>query len=431
MSTEAEIAQEFLQVLLQTERASESDLDAYQARLLTGLFRHAHAHVPFYADYPRTNGEVSATSDAWQALPFMSRRDLVARDRDLRALDFPASHGLITTAHTGGSTGPSARRDLSSVEALARFVASYRMFKTWDLDQSLSLFWLRKSRPGADVQYVRWGFPWRPPEESGIRHAIDITRPADEQLSAVRAEAPAYVNTVPSNINRLCHTARQQQTSVSIPNIISVAEYLPPEFRKAAADSFQSRIIDVFSSAEGGVIAIECPDSGLYHIQSELVLVEIIREDGQPCKPGEVGEVVVTPLYGYATPLLRYRSGDFVEKGPRCSCGRSLPTISRIVGRREHMFNFEDGTSRLPPVDRVRMTDVIGHDAWVLVQTGPRLAELRIAGQPDARQEKAARDLAAAALPESFDVRIDLVESLPLTSGSKRHFTINALPKPS
>ena len=417
-----------MDVLLRTEWATEEQCSDYQSELLNRLVGHAYAHVPYYANRQPFDGYVTVTSEAWQKLPFMGRRDIVEHEGDLRARDFPRSHGLITTAHTGGSTGPSARRDISSLEALARFVASYRMFKTWGLDQSLPLFWLRKSRSGQASQPARWGFPWRPLEDAGLRLSMDIALPADEQLRALQAKAPAYVNTLPSNINRLCHEASRQGIDVDIPCIISVAEYLGPEIRQAAAKSLQSRIIDVFSSAEGGVMAIECPESGLYHIQSELVLVEIIREDGRICGIGEVGEVVVTPLYGYATPLLRYRSGDFVEKGPRCSCGRSLPTIRRIVGRREHMFRFEDGKSCLPPIDRVKMTDVVGHDAWVLVQTGPRSAVLRIAEQLDTRQRKAALDLVHEALPETFDVKIEEVDALPLTSGSKRHFTLNAVP---
>lgn len=429
MSAEIEIAREFLAVLLETERASEEDLAAYQAELLGRLVSHAYSHVPFYADRPRPGEGMTATSATWQSVPFMSRRDLVSRDKELRALDFPSTHGLITTAHTGGSTGPSARRDLSSLEALARFVASYRMFKTWNLDQSLPLFWLRKTRAGHATQNVRWGFPWSPADGSGLRHPMDIASPPAEQLNAIAEKAPAYANTLPSNINRLCLAARRQGKRIDIPHIISVAEYLPPEIRQSAAESFGCRIIDVYSSAEGGVIAIECPDSGLYHIQSEIVLVEILREDGTPCSTGEVGEVVVTPLYGYATPLLRYRSGDFVEKGPRCSCGRSLPTIKRIAGRREHMFTFDDGTSRLPPIDRVKVTDTLGHDQWALVQTGANRAELRIAGALDAARSKIVLHVAHQALPPSFDVQIAEVEALPLTSGSKRHFTLNAIPR--
>ena len=159
--------------------------------------------------------------------------------------------------------------------------------------------------------------------------------------------------------------------SPKIPVIISVAEHLPPEVRALAETTFGSRVINVLSSQEGGVIAIECPASGLLHIQSEAVIVEIISDTGDPCQVGEVGELVVTPLYNYATPLIRYRSGDFVEKGPACPCGRSLPTIARVVGRREHMFSFPDGRRSLPNIDRVRISEILGHELWMFVQTGP------------------------------------------------------------
>jgi phenylacetate-CoA ligase len=254
----------------------------------------------------------------------------------------------------------------------------------------------------------------------------DIASPAIEQLEFMRGDKPVYVNTLPSNILRLVEEARRTGFTIEIPCIISVAEYLGPEVRKAALETFGARTIDVFSSAEGGVIAIECPDSGLYHIQSELVLVEIIREDGQACKEGEIGEVVVTPLYNYATPLLRYRSGDFVEVGPQCRCGRCLPTISRVVGRREHMFLFPDGTRRLPQIDRIAFADIVSHDKWVLVQTGRDTAELRIAGDVTRAQRAEILHLAHAALEDQFQTQLQVVEDLPLTSGSKRQLTLNA-----
>ena len=63
------------------------------------------------------------------------------------------------------------------------------------------------------------------------------------------------------------------------------------------------------------------------------MLVEVIDAAGQPCAPGQVGRVVVTPLFNYAMPLLRYELGDYAEVGPPCPCGRGLPVLTRILGR--------------------------------------------------------------------------------------------------
>ena len=61
--------------------------------------------------------------------------------------------------------------------------------------------------------------------------------------------------------------------------------------------------------------------------------MEILDEDGAPTKPGSVGRVVVTSLYNYAMPFIRYELGDFVEVGWPGMCVRQLPALRRVLGR--------------------------------------------------------------------------------------------------
>ena len=427
MANSASPAETFLGVLLQTERASETELNSYQSDLLTRLIHHAFTAVPFFADRGAPPDRMDPKSSAWRNQPFMTRNDLTQHASALKPYAFPQIHGQISTTQTGGSTGPAARRDISSLETLARFGVSFRMFLTWDLDQSRDLVWLRKPRPNHDHSHDRWGFPWRTEGRLGRRHAMDIAAPPERQLDLINRHAPAYVHTLPSNVLRLTIEARRSGTRSTIPSFMVVGEYLAPEVRQAARDTFGASVIDVFSSAEGGVIAIQCPDSGLYHIQSEIILAEILRSDGEPAAPGETGELVVTPLYNYATPIIRYRTGDFVEAGPPCPCGRCLPTIARIVGRREHMFQFPDGTRALPAIDRIAISETLGHDQWVLVQTDACAAELRVAGPVSPEREAVLLRHVEAVLGPAFATRLARVDALPLTSGSKRHFTVNAM----
>jgi phenylacetate-CoA ligase len=176
------------------------------------------------------------------------------------------------------------------------------------------------------------------------------------------------------------------------------------------------------------VTGIQCREADIYHIQSEQVLTEIVSDQGQPSAVGETGEVVVTPLYGYATPLLRYRTGDYVEAGPRCSCGRVLPTISRIVGRREHMFERGDGTRNLPPIDRVLLTEMLGHDRWIIAQQSQSDLVFRHAGELIAAKRGKIRENLHSVLGDDYRFDFESVADLPLTSGGKRHFTVNEIP---
>jgi phenylacetate-CoA ligase len=101
-------------------------------------------------------------------------------------------------------------------------------------------------------------------------------------------------------------------------------------------------------------------------VQSEHVLLEVLRPDGSPCDPGETGRVVVTALHAFAMPLLRYAIGDLARVGAECGCGRRLPVLERILGRVRNMLVLPDGErvwplfgtnliSRLAPVRQCRL----------------------------------------------------------------------------
>lgn len=422
-----DIAEAYLQSLLKTERSRPDELATYQDKLLQRLATFAAGETPFYDRLGAPPADVSSASAYWRSLPFVTRQDLVRDFNAFRPRSFSSLHGIMIPLSTGGSTGPAVQRNMSSLESIARLLASYRMYDAWQLDQSRPMFVLRKTIREDTKLLDTWGYAWRDRAKLGKRIWIDVTTPPEQQLEAMAGQGSVYVNTLASNIMRLSLAALASGVSISIPYIVSVGEYLAPEVRAVARRAFGSTIIDAFSSAEGGVIAIQCPHSGLYHIQQEQVLVEVIGADGQHCAESESGEAVITPLYGYATPLLRYRSGDFVVQGTACGCGRNLPTLARIVGRREHMFQFPDGHNEIPKIDRVLITAVLGDERWLLTQTGLGRAVLRHVVEARGGTQQDVLTHIASALGPDFSVTAERVGELPLTSGGKRHFTSNEL----
>ena len=111
------------------------------------------------------------------------------------------------------------------------------------------------------------------------------------------------------------------------------------EMRARAAERFSCRVIDSYDLTEAGVIACECPAGG-YHAQSEIAMVEVLNPEGRPAAPGERGRVVVTPLYQYAMPLIRYETGDEAITGEPCACGRAALKLTKIFGRKRRLFDF-------------------------------------------------------------------------------------------
>ena len=99
----------------------------------------------------------------------------------------------------------------------------------------------------------------------------------------------------------------------------------------------------MYSAAEVGYIALQCPERPHYHVQSESVLVEVLDAQGRACEAGETGAVVVTVLHNFAMPLIRYEIGDYAELGERCVCGRGAPVIRRILGRAKDALTLPSG----------------------------------------------------------------------------------------
>jgi len=143
------------------------------------------------------------------------------------------------------------------------------------------------------------------------------------------------------------------------------------------------------------MIALRCPISDIYHVQSETCFVELLNPDRRPCKPGEIGEIVVTPLYNFAMPLLRYATGDFAEltssaeTDGRCACGRTLPGFKRVFGRSRNLFRAPDATPYQPDVDSRILFENLGTRSWQLRQIGSGKFELHyVSDWPEDREKR-------------------------------------------
>jgi phenylacetate-CoA ligase len=160
--------------------------------------------------------------------------------------------------------------------------------------------------------------------------------------------------------------------------VFAIGESLTTESRDEIARGFGCPVIDSYGATEIGYIAFQCPGGSGYHVAAESVLVELLDNDDMPVKAGEVGRVVLTSLYNYAMPFLRYAIGDYAiaAAGP-CPCGRTLPRLAGIAGRQRSVFTFADGTQRSPWGFRSAFARLIPARQMQFVQTALDTVEIR------------------------------------------------------
>src|SRR5690606_25431630 len=131
-------------------------------------------------------------------------------------------------------------------------------------------------------------------------------------------------------------------------SVIVGAEKLYPFQRKLIEEAFAAPVFETYGSREFMLIAAECDRHEGLHLTSEHLLVEILDEDGRPTPAGEAGNVVITDLYNFGMPFIRYANGDRAIAGwSKCSCGRGLPLLRQVTGRRLDVLHSPDGR-RIP-----------------------------------------------------------------------------------
>jgi phenylacetate-CoA ligase len=178
----------------------------------------------------------------------------------------------------------------------------------------------------------------------------------------------------------------------------------------------------MYSTNEVGYVALQCPVSGLYHVQSEDVMVEIVDDSGRPCSVGETGRVVVTSLHNFKMPLIRYDLGDYATVGENCHCGRTLPALERIVGRTRNMLKLPSGRTAWPgfPMDTLVRLDAIRELRMIQHSLEEIEVELVLARPLTATEETSLADAVRTRLRHPFRVRLTPVGRIERGPGHKR-----------
>ena len=369
----------FRDVLAETERLRSDGLQAYQENLLAQLVLHAHGNVPFYKNRLaslRSGTEVDLES--WHTIPILTRGDAQQNLKALTAERVPPHMGPVERGETSGSSGRPIRYSVNELANIASLGATDRAFRWWDFDGN---------KPMASF-VARHGDDARPPDgkvetgwrvgSTGQHHMLDLSADTSTQLAWLCKRRPSYLTAHSFVLNEVAKLAYQQRLDQRLERIISIGTVLTEDIRRVCEEAFGVQPIDQYGAQETGLLASECPWCGHFHINAETVLVEILDQDGRPSPPGTAGRVVVTALYNYAMPFIRYELGDYAVAGPmKVKCPIKLPTLVKVMGRYRNAFILHDGRTIYPYVPVSRLEEYLSFEQVQIVQTNPTAIEVR------------------------------------------------------
>jgi len=125
------------------------------------------------------------------------------------------------------------------------------------------------------------------------------------------------------------------QQDFSLQRAWFTGEMLAPSVRKTLEEDYRIATAQAYAVTEtGGALAYECRDKSGMHLMDEYVIEIADPETGKQLGPGEIGEIVVTPVHNKVWGLIRFGTGDLSSYTTEpCPCGRTANKLTGIAGR--------------------------------------------------------------------------------------------------
>jgi len=345
----------------------DDDRRAWQQERLAEVLRHARDSVPFYR---RVFMGADPSRTALADLPVVDKA-LIRRDQDAFRSDGWRSRRYIVKT-TGGTTGDPWRYELDRTAWAHMYGAALHLW-----GQTGYRYGERVAVLGTPPSLIAGGRGWK----ARLRRAIErrvhpssgVATDRESSLRHVKAASRShavlwygYAGMIAAMADSVLAEGVELRGRPRA--IVTTSEPLLPEWRRRIELAFGVPVFDQYGCNDGGVLAQTCA-RGRFHLADNVSIVEVLDGDS-PCPPGTEGDVVVTNLHARVLPFLRYRVGDrAVLADGSCPCGRSGPTLARVIGRSGDRVRLPGGGEVSLPGLTSAFWEAPNVRRWQLVQT--------------------------------------------------------------
>lgn len=174
---------------------------------------------------------------------------------------------------------------------------------------------------------------------------IDISSFESFQIEAFlnklkNSSKPKTIIGLPSAFENICKyfeaNGSFNSKHFNIHSIITVSEFLNNDLKTSLKKHFNTKVVSRYSNEEMGILAQQDPndDSNRFNINWASYHVEILKMDSNDkAELGELGRIVITDLFNYCIPLIRYDTGD-IGAFETPQIGNDLYKFKTIEGRK-------------------------------------------------------------------------------------------------
>ena len=429
--------QEALDELNQAQWLTGEELAILQQKRLYRLLAYAYQHVPYYRclfdQHSLSPGDVLTDISDLKKLPLLTKA-IIRENFD----------HMLTTEHkrrvhmdqltTGGSTGHPLifMQDTSFRDFVTADLFRHLGWTGWQLGQAHAFIWGANFELATSqtlrFKLMNWVL------NRFVTNAYVLSEESMDAFTAqIRRRRPRVLFGYSSSVHRFAEFVRERRyNDIKFESIFSSAEVLYPAQRQYIEEVLGGKVFNRYGARELGGIACECTAHTALHASVENNYIEILRDldSEEPAQAGEAGHLIVTNLNNYGMPFIRYSIEDVGawSIGDPCPCGRELPLMELVQGRRIDIFRTKDGRivwgGFASPLFGIE-----GVERFQLVQKSLDLVIARIVknGVLDQAQLDTIERSIRFALGEDVVVRFEFTAEIPILDSGKYRYVISEI----
>lgn len=342
-----------LKIMIEAETWTRNEIETYQGEALNRLMAHCYENVPYYREIMKQRklmpSDFKIVSDI-SKMPLLTREDLRVNMNRLRSRVHPDS--CCNFSRSGGTSGEPVTIAIDA-RARAFALAAYIRGFTWMGHQwgnpivqlfGGSLGVGKSSFRGLIVNKI---FNARP------LPAFELSpQTMKRYVEAVENSPNATLVSYASTALNFAKYASDINWHPNLSSVICTAEQMPESWRSKISDSFKTPVYCYYGCSELNSLGYQHHSEVGYIIPQEHAIVEIRKENPAEFIAEGEGELVVTSLFNYAMPIIRYVNGDcghigYVGDGALCH-QRILELQGRVMDQLLDSRGIPIG-SALPP----------------------------------------------------------------------------------
>lgn len=201
---------------------------------------------------------------------------------------------------------------------------------------------------------------------------LSVNSPLQEINQRMNDFQPGVLSGYASGVYLLAGEQIKGNINIQPQRIMCSADPLTPHMRETIRKAFGVEPINFYAASESVGLAAECDANQGFHLFDDWHCFEVVDKNFQHVKPKEPGKLLLTTLYNYTQPLIRYQLDDEIILDDKpCQCGCRFPVIRNIAGRQEEFLWFEKSDGKEEYIHPIMIVEFFapGLEKLQIVQT--------------------------------------------------------------